>query len=175
MRYKINLLEKKELNLLDKLTLFGLNYLRYIIVITQLVVIGVFFYRFQIDQRIIDLKEGVEQKKEIVKIVLPLLNEAAKIDKKTLIIDDTLLKQKKFSEMVDYFLTSFPETIILTNMEVKEGSIRVTGNAGEIQHLQAFYILLKKENKFQTVSLQNIKKIETGYNFVLILEKFVNT
>ncbi|PIP63405.1 hypothetical protein COW97_02730 [Candidatus Roizmanbacteria bacterium CG22_combo_CG10-13_8_21_14_all_34_12] len=175
MRYKINLLEKKELNLLDKLTFFCLNYLRYIIVITQLVVIGVFFYRFQIDQRIIDLKEGVEQKKEIVKIVLPLLNEAAKIDKKTLIIGETLLKQKSFSKMVDYFLTSFPETIILTNMEVKDGSIKVTGNAGDIQHLQAFYILLKKENKFKIISLQNIKKIETGYNFVLILDKFINT
>ena len=32
-----------------------------------LVVIGVFFYRFQIDQSIIDLKEGVDQKKEIAK------------------------------------------------------------------------------------------------------------
>ena len=74
MRYKINLLEKKDIGLLDKLTFFSLNYLRYIIVITQLVVIGVFFYRFQIDQKIIDLKEGVEQKKEIVKIVLPLLD-----------------------------------------------------------------------------------------------------
>ncbi|MDO8741626.1 MAG: hypothetical protein Q7J11_00595, partial [Candidatus Roizmanbacteria bacterium] len=61
MKYKINLLEKKETSLLDKLTFFGLNYLRYIIVITQLVVIGVFFYRFQIDQSIIDLKEGVNQ------------------------------------------------------------------------------------------------------------------
>jgi len=68
MRHRINLLEKKEQSLLDRLTFFGLNYLRYIIVITQLVVIGVFFYRFQIDQRIIDLKEGVEQKKEIVNI-----------------------------------------------------------------------------------------------------------
>src|SRR3989339_1936353 len=131
MRHRINLLEKKEQSLLDRLTFFGLNYLRYIIVITQLVVIGVFFYRFQIDQRIIDLKEGVEQKKEIVKIVLPLLNEAAKIDKKTLIIDETLLKQKKFSEMIEYFTASFPETIILTNMEVRDGSIKVTGNAGD--------------------------------------------
>src|SRR3990167_863968 len=107
MRYKINLIEKKEVGLLDKLTFFGLNYLRYIIVITQLVVIGVFFYRFQIDQRIIDLKEAVEQKKEIVQIVLPLLNEAAKIDKKTSIIDEAILEQKKFSEMVDYFFVIF--------------------------------------------------------------------
>ena len=174
MRYKINLLEKKDIGLLDKLTFFSLNYLRYIIVITQLVVIGVFFYRFQIDQKIIDLKEGVEQKKEIVKIVLPLLDEVAKIDKKTLIINETLLKQKKFSEMIDYFITSFPETISLTNMEVKNESIKITGDATNAQHLQAFYTLLKEENKFKMVSLQNIKKTETGYNFVLFLEKFIN-
>ena len=175
MRYKINLLEKKDIGLLDKLTFFSLNYLRYIIVVTQLVVIGVFFYRFQIDQKIIDLKEGVEQKKEIVKVVLPLLNEITKIDKKTLIINETLLKQKKFSEMVDYFIASFPETISLTNMEVKNESIKITGDAINAQHLQAFYTLLKKENRFKMISLQNIKKTETGYNFVLFLEKFINT
>jgi Tfp pilus assembly protein PilN len=171
MRYKINLLAKKETSLLDKFFFFGVNYLRYIIVFTQLIVIGVFFYRFQIDQRIIDLKEGVDQKKEIVEIVLPLLNEASKIDKKTLIIEDTLLQQKKFSEMVDYFLSSFPETITLTNMEIKGESIKITGDAANVQHLQAFYNLLKKENKFQTVNLKSIKKSETGYNFVLLLDK----
>lgn len=173
MRYKINLLEKKESSLLDRLTFFGLHYLRYIIVVTQLVVIAVFFYRFQVDQKIIDLKEGVEQKKEIVKIVLPLLNEAARIDKKTIIIEDIIVKQKKFSEMINYFITSFPETITLTNMEVKDESIKITGDANNAQHLQAFYTLLKKENMFKVVSLKNIKKTETGYNFVLFLDKFI--
>lgn len=175
MRHRINLLEKKEQSLLDRLTFFGLNYLRYIIVITQLVVIGVFFYRFQIDQRIIDLKEGVEQKKEIVKIVLPLLNEAAKIDQKTLIINEAIQKQKKFSEMFEYFLTTFPETIVLTSMEVKSESITITGDAANAQHLQAFYALLKRDSKFKAVSLKNIKKTETGYNFELFLDKFINS
>ena len=175
MSHKINLLEKKDRSLLDKLTFFGLNYLRYIIVITQLIVIGVFFYRFQVDQKIIDLKEGVEQKKEIVQIVLPLLNEAAKIDKKTLIINEALQKQKNFSEMVDYFLTMFPETIILTNMEVKNESIKITGDAFNAQHLQSFYALLKKDSKFKTISLKNIKKTEVGYSFELFLEKFINS
>lgn len=175
MRYKINLLEKKEIKFLDKVIFFGLNYLRYIIVITQLVVIGVFFYRFQIDQRIIDLKEGVEQKKEIVTIVLPLLNEAAKIDKKALIIEDALSQQKKFTEMLNYFLASFPETVTLTNMEIRGDSLKVVGNALNAQHLQAFYAFLKNENKFKIVKLQNIKRTETGYDFILVLEKFSNT
>jgi Tfp pilus assembly protein PilN len=175
MRYKINLLKKKESSLLDKLTFFGLNYLRYIIVITQLIVIGVFFYRFQIDQRIIDFKDGVEQKKEIIQIVLPLLTEAAEIDKKSLIIEQTIVKQKNYSEMVDYFLATFPETIILTSMEIKDGSIKVIGDASNSEHLQAFYLFLKKDNKFKEVTFQNIKKTETGYNFVLFLNNFVNS
>ena len=175
MKYRINLLEKKETSLLDKLTFFGLNYLRYIIVITQLVVIGVFFYRFQIDQSIIDLKEGVDQKKEIVQIVLPLLNEAVKIDKRTSIIEKTVEEQKNFSTMFEYFIASFPETITLTNMEVKNKSIKVTGDAIDPKHLQAFYLFLKKDKKFKIVSFQNIKKTETGYNFVLLLDKFSNT
>src|SRR3989339_18373 len=173
MRYKINLLEKKDPSLLDRFIFFSLNYLRYIIVITQLVVIGVFFYRFQIDQRIIDLKEGVEQKKEIVKIVLPLLNEAAKIDKKTLIINESIQKQNKFREMFDYFLSTFPETIFLTSMKIKGESITITGDATNAQHLQSFYTLLKRDSKFKTVSLKNIKKTESGYNFELFLDKFI--
>lgn len=167
-------MRKKEISLIDRLTFFGLNYLRYIIVITQLIVIGVFFYRFQIDQRIIDLKESVEQKKEIVKIVLPLLNEAAKIDKKTTIIEDTLLEQEKFGGMLNYFISSFPETVTLTNMEIKKGSIKVIGDATDAKHLQSFYTTLKKENKFKTVNLQSIKRTEAGYNFILFLDKFTN-
>lgn len=175
MKYKINLLEKKETSLLDKLTFFGLNYLRYIIVIAQLVVIGVFFYRFKIDQSIIDLKERVNQKKEIAQIVLPLLNEAVKIDKKTLIIEKTIIKQKNFSTMFEYFISSFPETITLTNMEIKGESIKVTGDANNPKHLQAFYLFLKKDKKFKEITFQNIKKTETGYNFILLLNKFSNT
>lgn len=172
MRYKINLLDKKETSLVDKLTFFGLNYLRYIIVITQLVVIGVFFYRFQIDQSIIDLKDAVDQKKEIVQIVLPLLNEAAKIDKKTLIIQQTLAKQKNFNSMLDYFTGAFPATINLSSLEIKGQSMTVTGDASNAQHLESFYFLLKKDNRFKNVKFKSIKKTETGYNFIMSLDNF---
>lgn len=172
MKYKINLLTQKETSLIDRLTYFGLNYLRYIIVITQLVVIGVFFYRFQIDQRIIDLKEGVNQKKEIVQLVLPLLQEAIKIDKKTSEVEKIITKQKQLNSMMNYLLSLFPETITLTNLELKQDSIDLSGNAADPRHLQAFYALLKKDSKFTDVTLENIKKTEVGYSFSLTLKNF---
>src|SRR3989344_8661356 len=101
MKYKINLIPKKEETLGERFLYFASHYLRYIIVITQLVVIGVFFYRFQVDQRVIDLKEAVGQKKEIIEIVLPLLTEATRIDQKQNEIKNIINNQEKFKTLVE--------------------------------------------------------------------------
>jgi len=172
MKYKINLLPEKEVSFIDKIMYFALNYLRYIIVITQLVVIGVFFYRFQIDQKIIDLKESVDQKKEIVEIVLPLIQEASKIDQKSKEINFVLEKQKIFDGMIKYLVSVFPETITLTNLELTEDSLKITGVASNPKHLQAFFNLLKKDNNFSNVEFSSIKKTETGYIFIMKLDKY---
>lgn len=172
MKYKINLLPEKETSLIDKVMYFSLNYLRYIIVITQLVVIGVFFYRFQIDQRIIDLKESVDQKKEIVEIVLPLLQEASKIDQKSKEINIVLKKQQTFDAMIKYLISVFPETITLTNLESTEDSLKITGVAVNAKHLQAFFSLLKRDDKFSNVEFNSIKKTDTGYVFIMKLDKY---
>lgn len=172
MKYSINLLSEKEKPLLDRVMYFFLNYLRYIIIITQLVVIGVFFYRFQIDQRIVDLKESVDQKKEIVQVVLPLLKEAELIDKRSTETKQIFKDQEQFNAMLQYFLSQFPSNITLVNLEVTSGSLKATGNSFDPRQLQAFYTVLKKDNKFKDVELQNLKKTEFGYSFVLSLQKW---
>jgi len=171
-RYRINLINKKETPLLEKIVYFCLHYLRYIIVVTQLVVIGVFFYRFQIDQKIIDLKEAVDQKKEIVTIVLPLLNEAERLDKKTKEINEILEKQNGFIGMTEYFLSIFPETSKLINLEINGDSMKVAGLSTEVNHLQAFFQVMKQDKKFNEVKIESIKKTDDGYNFLLSLDKW---
>jgi len=172
MRYKINLLSQKETPLTEKIVFFALNYLRYIIVITQLVVIAVFFYRFQIDQKIIDLKESVDQKKEIIQIVLPLLNQASTIDKKTSAVEDIITKQQTFQEMIKYLLSIFPNAITLTDFEATLDNLKLTGVSTDSRQLQSFYFLLKKDNKFKEVKLTSIKKTEVGYSFQINLNGF---
>lgn len=173
-KYKINLLSEKEKTLLDNLIDFSLNYLRYIIVITQLVVIIVFFYRLTIDQRIIDLRESVDQKKEIIKIVLPLLQQAEAIDRKTKEINLVLKNQKEFKEKINYLLSIFPETIFLDKLEIDNRFIKLTGKSVNPNHLQAFLDRLKNDRKFLNVKLVSIKKTEEGYFFLISLENYKN-
>jgi len=172
MKYKINLITKKAPPLVERLVYFSLNYLRYIIVITQLVVIGVFFYRFQIDQRIIDLKDAVDQKKQIVQIVLPLLNEADNIDKRSSEIDKIIKKQNNFHSMTKYILSIFPASINLNDFEISADTVKITGSAQNAEHLQSFYSVLKKDKKFALVQFASIKKTDFGYDFSLLLNKY---
>jgi len=108
MKYKINLLPEKERDFLDKGIYFVVHYLRYVLVITQIVVISVFFYRFKIDQEIIDLKDELQQKQEIVAVSGSLLKEAEIVDLKTKQIREILVNQALFAEPFTYFLDTFP-------------------------------------------------------------------
>ncbi len=172
MKNNINLLSAKEKPLTERLVYFSLNYLRYIIVITQLVVISVFFYRFQIDQQIIDLREAVQQKKEIIQVVSPLLSQAQIIDKQIKSAQKIVKEQEVFSQIIDYLTSLFPAALTLTKLEIEGETIKMTGLANDISQLQLFYNFLKKENKFTLVTLENIKKAESGYVFSLTLTKF---
>ncbi len=172
MKYAINLLPKKEASLAEQLMYFSLNYLRYIIVITQLVVIGVFFYRFQIDQKIIDLKDSVDQKKEIVQVVDPLLTEADIITKRTIKSEDIIKEQTHFTQMVNYFLSEFPESATLSDFKLRTDSLTITGSTTDLSQLQAFLSVLKTENKFKNVDLSSIKKTDYGYDFDMKLAAY---
>jgi Tfp pilus assembly protein PilN len=174
MKYNINLLVKKEKTLAEKLVYFALHYLRYIIVITQLVVIGVFFYRFRIDQSIVDLREAVNQKKEIIQVALPLLQKAEQIDWKTKEIQKILTKQKLTDDMIQYIISLFPESLTLSQMTADDTTLNLTGTTPDPKQLQNFYLVLKQEGKFKSVELEKINKKEEVFSFVLVLKNFSN-
>ncbi len=173
MRYKINLLPPKEKSLVDKIIYFALNYLRYILVITQIIVIGVFFYRFKIDQEIIDLKEELQQKQEIVLVSSPLFKQAEATDIKINEVRQILVDQETLKEMIKYLLTRFPEKIYLDKMTIQENSFKLEGFTQDIKTLRVFFEKIKKENRFKTVNLKNVKKTDFGFSFSFILEDFI--
>lgn len=173
MKYDINLLSKKELHFVDRVVHFSLNYLRYILVVTQIIVIVVLFYRFKIDNDILDLRESIAQKQEIVRVTQPLLDEAAKLDvqvDKTLTSVDT---QNTINEAITYFLSVFPQDITLEKLSIQNDEFSFTGTSLDAQTIQFFYRRLRADKKFTGVTLGNITKNEEGgFSFTMVLNKF---
>lgn len=178
MKYQINLLPPKNENLADKLIFFSFHYLRYILVITQLVVICVFFYRFRVDQDIIDLKDGIKQKQEIIRTVEPLLNEVRIVNGKIEQVKGGLNKQKQFDDLITYFLTEVPSELKLTTVTLNLNSIDCEGVTESTASVKMFYDKLLQSGKFKTVQLVNVQKAKEGdtptatYTFGLKLDGF---
>lgn len=172
MKYKINLLLPKEKNWLDKVIYFGLNYLRYILVITQTVIILVFFYRFKVDQEIVDLKDAVRQKQEIIIVSKPLLDEATKLiqilDNSKTIVDNQIHFQNLFS----YFLKSFPKNITLNKLLLSQNGLDFEGVTNDIKIVHQYQKRMLNEGKFRKINLKQIKRIENGFLISFNLSEF---
>ncbi|OGK16076.1 hypothetical protein A2774_01755 [Candidatus Roizmanbacteria bacterium RIFCSPHIGHO2_01_FULL_39_12c] len=167
MKYRINLITKKKEKVVDKLIYFMLNYLRYILVITQIVVIGVFFYRFKIDQELVDLQESTEQKKEIVQISQPMIIEAKKqafkLDESRSIVN----KQSNTLSAIDYLLSLFPESLFLSKLKLTNDGITFVGVTTDARTVNNFLQRLRNEARFRQINLKNIKRSDQGLEFTL--------
>jgi len=172
MKYKINLITKRKEKSVDRVIYFVMNYLRYILVITQIVVIGVFFYRFKIDQEMVDLQEAVQQKKEIILVSQPLIIEAKKAAFKLDQARSIITNQKTFIQAFDYILGLFPESLFLTKVQVVDDKITLIGNTRDPQSIDNFLGRLKREAKFKKIELRNIKKGDDGLEFTMEFANF---
>lgn len=164
MKYQINLLPKKELDFVDKVIYFALHYLRYVLVLTQIVVIFVFFYRFKIDQEIIDLKDELQQKQEIVAVSKPLLDEAKIVDTKTKQIREVLLGQVLFKEAFTYFLNTFPSDLTINRLDIQAGTFKFEASTTSPSIIRTYLERMRKEKRFKTVELNSIQR--NGLEFI---------
>ena len=73
-KVNINLLIKDDLSksFYGQLLSWVLTYGRYIIIITQIIVLSVFFLRFKLDRENTDLEESVSQKRAIIESITDL-------------------------------------------------------------------------------------------------------
>lgn len=175
MRYLINLFPAKEQSPADRVMYFAFHYLRYILVITQFVVICVFFFRFKVDQDIVDLKDKLVQQEQIVMAVQPLLKEVETINTKITNIGNVLDKQTSISEIYGYFFTRLPQNISIISLKMTSTSVEMDGVTEDVNSVKMFYESLKTDQRFKNVDLRNVKKTDRGYEFSLILLNFISS
>lgn len=172
MKYVINLFPEKELNIADKIIYFSFNYLRYILVITQFVAICVFFYRFKVDQEIVDLKDTLTQKKAIVEATQMLLKEVERVDKRMKDIRAILKLQEDTKALYSYTFSKIPQNVSISNFSFKQGSAEISGTTLDVNIVKSLYESLRDEKRFKKVRLSSVNKSLNGYDFSLSLDEF---
>ncbi|MEI6532286.1 MAG: PilN domain-containing protein [Candidatus Roizmanbacteria bacterium] len=172
MKYHINLFPENNTSLVDKIIYFSYSYLRYILVVTQMVVIYVFIFRFSIDQQIIDSKDTLSQKQEIVSVVGPLLKEVATVETKVKNIKEIITQQQYQRYMIDYVVSVFPSSLTLSSMNISKTAVTFEGFTNDVDMVKKFHSKLLKDKRFTSIQLVRLVKTEQYFQFMFKLSTF---
>lgn len=176
MRYEINLFPKREVALVSKTQYFASHYLRYILVLTQFVVICVFFYRFSIDQQIIGEKEKLAQKRAIIAATKPLRDEMNKTQKSIKSVQSIFGTQDKWKSKMNYLLSVFPVGVTLTSLKDEGDTLRFTAVAKSPEIIKKMYGRILADKRFLKVQFGTFTiKNKTEYQFDMVLDQYKPT
>jgi hypothetical protein len=133
----------------------------------------VFFYRFKVDQEIVNLKDTLSQKKAIVDTTQDLLGLVAILDFKISNINTLYKEQDSIKSVYGYLFRKLPPQITIDNLTIDKGNISLTGQTIDVSVIQSLYESIKFDKAFKEVDLGSIDKSERGYTFTLELKKFI--
>ncbi len=167
---KINLLPREdfESTFAGFFLKWALSYGRYIIIITQIIVLGVFFMRFKLDREHVDLRESIQQKQALFSSVKEVEDEIKKIQ-------DRLSKIKSLEEnqitplsILNFLQENTPTQIRYLSVDITSEKLVLKGTGVNLKSLSALLMVLKTSEKFSEISLDSVKReLDGSVNFEL--------
>lgn len=153
----INLVKDREKPFLDRFLNWALTGGRVLVMLTEVIALTAFLYRFTLDRQLIDLREKIKQKETIVKFLKKNedkyrnLQERIDLAKKT---ENTSSNSVKiFSDVIS--LT--PKGIIFNDFLMSKENIRINANAQSVTALTSFIKALRDYPEIISVSVDKVE------------------
>ena len=151
----INLL-KKQTSLVDRFITWALTVGRLLVILTEIVALSAFIYRFSLDRQLIDLHSKIVQEQAIV-------NYLKDNEKTYRNLQDRLATAANFSTLGASRLKVFsdivgftPQGMSYNNLSLYENRIKVDANVDSVSSLSTFVNSLKNYPAIDTVSIDKI-------------------
>lgn len=152
----INLLKKKERNFFDEFIKWSLTVGRLIIILTEVIALSAFLYRFSLDRKLIDLHDQIKQKQ----IILDLFKDSEENYRK---IQNKLEKSKELAKEAERLnkiyddISNFSSDLDVSNFSITKDGLKIDATTQRISFLVDFIKTLRQHEEIKSVSLDRIE------------------
>lgn len=155
---KINLLPKDEFETssVGKFVQWAVHVGRWIVVLTEFIVICAFLSRFYFDTKLANLFDDIKQKQSIVDSALSFEDNFRQVQDKIKIIKGLIAEEKKPSITLVEVSQSLPLDVTLTGINIDNGSLGLSGYSLSERGLNVLLSGLVTNPHLEAVSLDNI-------------------
>ncbi|MCL5091077.1 MAG: PilN domain-containing protein [Patescibacteria group bacterium] len=155
---KINLLPKGqfEYSTLGKFIQWAVNVGRWIVVLTEFIVISAFCSRFYFDTVLADLFDKTKQKQAIVASAASFEENFRQVQDKIKVIKSIMAQENKPAEVVTEVSRLIPQSLSLTEIFINQKSLSLKGVTLSEKALRIFVTNLSNSSLFKEVNLDSI-------------------
>lgn len=152
----INLVRKPE-SLLDRFVNWALNIGRAVIIVTEIIALTAFLYRFSLDRQLIDLASKIRSEQA----VLNLLAENERVYRNLqnrLTLASTVSKQGRDKvKLIKDIINFAPNGLTFNNIHITEDRTRISADVNSVSTLSNFVESIRSYEEIEKVSIDKIE------------------
>lgn len=167
--YSINLIKNKKGAFFDRFINWALSIGRLVVVLTEIIALGTFLYRFSLDRNLIDLHDKIKQQQAIVKYLKPNEDKFRNLQARLILVakftDNSVSMVKTFDE----FISFAPNDLLFKSLSITESDIKIDATVRSVSSLSRFIRSIKTHPKAQWVSLDRIENKTSSSTVAFVL------
>lgn len=173
LRLDINLIGSDDFSRtpVGRVITWATTYGRYIMILTEIVVLLAFISRFSLDRKLTDLNEEIAQKQAIIEANIGLEESIRSLQAKLTNIRTLIIAGSGPATTLKDLAQSLPPDVYLSTLEISQTSAKMTVNAGTTTGIATFLASLQANPRFTDIELGDISKDQIqGSQFDLSLK-----
>lgn len=155
----INLLPRDafEASTLGVVLEWALVFGKWAVIVTQLVVMGAFLWRFTLDTRLSNLKKAIAKDVAIVKSYEQVERDFTLIQKRLTVAQIALTQDARAQDVITRLSAVTPIDVWLERLSITEEAVALTAYTSSLNGFAQFLTAVQKEPLFKTVSVMQIQ------------------
>lgn len=158
----INLIKNKQIPLFDKFMNWALTVGRLIVILTEIVAISAFIYRFSLDERLIDLHSAIKQKQNLISLLRRDEDKYRNLQDRIALASDLMEKNAKTNKVIFDIVGLVPQGATIESLTFNKNKLILSADVNSVLSLTNFINVLKDYPDIKAVSIDNIENKQTG-------------
>lgn len=153
----INLAQNKQLSFIDRFMNWALTAGRLIVILTELVAVAAFVYRFSLDEKLVDLHTAIKQKQVIISLFKQNENKYRNLQGRIALAASASEKIAKTNKIIKDIINLVPQEARINELTLNKDRVNINVNIISISALNDFVDALKNYPDIKSINIENIE------------------
>lgn len=153
----INLAGNKQTPFFDRFMNWALTVGRFIIILTEVVAVLAFAYRFSLDEKLDELHSAIKQKQKIVSLLKKDEDTYRNLQERISLTSTFSEKSIKTNKIIRNILNLIPADVKANDLALDQNKINISANVNSVTSLTNFINSLKSYPGIKAINIDNIE------------------